>query len=246
MNIARTRPLKTPDEIPGWFPPLDRDLFRALLAWQVANQPPGDLLELGCYLGKSAVVIGESIQAGETFTVCDLFGEPSADQANSKENIHSYASLDRTQFERNYLQFHSTLPVILQMPTSQVNDQVAADSARFVHVDASHLYKNVVEDIASARRILGPGGIVVFDDYRSTHTPGVAAAVWTAMANDGLIPVALTARKWYGTWDDSTAVHAFIQQWGKAKPEVRVSLPEIAGHEVLRLRLPRAAAAPSR
>jgi predicted O-methyltransferase YrrM len=233
---GRTRPVKTVDDIPGWFPEMDRDLFRALLAWQVANQPPGDLVELGCYLGKSAVVIGESLQPTETFTVCDLFGDASDDQANTQENLKSYRTLGREQFEENYLKIHSSLPVVLQMPSSEVLQHVEPGSSRFVHVDASHLYEHVVHDVVSARRLLRPDGVVVFDDYRSTHAPGVAAAVWIAMANDGLMPIALTGKKWYGTWGDPTRTRRFIREWAKAQPEVAVGVQEIAGHKVLRVR----------
>jgi predicted O-methyltransferase YrrM len=42
------------DRIPGWFWPADQRLF----AWFLSAGTPGDLLELGTYLGKSAVLIG--------------------------------------------------------------------------------------------------------------------------------------------------------------------------------------------
>jgi predicted O-methyltransferase YrrM len=238
LAAARAARLKTPDDIPGWFRPLDRDLFREILAWQVANQPPADLVELGCYLGKSAVVMGESLQPTETFTVCDLFGSETDDVENATENSVSYKTLDREQFERNYLQFHPALPVVLQMSTAEILDHVAPNSARFIHVDASHLYEHVVADISAARTMLRPGGIVVFDDYRSAHAPGVAAAVWSAMVSDGLIPFALTPKKWYGTWDNPAAIRRHIRQWATADPSKRVTAPVIAGHRILRLREP--------
>lgn len=222
------------DDIPGWFRPVDRDLFRGLLSWQVANEPPGDLVELGCYLGKSTVVMGEALQPGETFTVCDLFGQEPTDVANATENSYSYRTLDREQFERNYLRFHPQLPVILAMPTSEILDHVKPGTARFVHVDASHLYEHVVTDIASARRMLRPGGIVIFDDYRSGHTPGVAAAVWGAMVTEGLIPIALTGKKWYGTWDDPAPTQNVIREWARTTG-YRVGVQMIADHEVLRV-----------
>jgi predicted O-methyltransferase YrrM len=226
-------------DVPGWFRPIDRSLFRLVLAWQVANEPPGDLVELGCYLGKSAIVIGESVQPDETFTVCDLFGDRATDAANAAENDASYATLNREQFERNYLQFHPHLPVVLQLPTSHILDHVAADAARFVHVDASHLYEHVVTDIASAATMLREDGIVVFDDYQTPHTPGVAAAVWGATALGGPVPIALTAKKWYGTWGDPTTMRDVIETWARANSDCTVRTQTIAGHNVLRLNQPR-------
>jgi predicted O-methyltransferase YrrM len=239
VTRSRSPRPKTPEDIPGWFRPVDRDLFRMVLAWQVANQPPGDLVELGCYMGKSAVVIGESLQTTETFTVCDLFGGETPDADNASENQGSYNLLNREEFERNYLLFRQPLPVVLAMSTADILDYVEPHSARFIHVDASHLYEQVAVDIASAKIMLRPDGVVVFDDYRSAHAPGVGAAVWRAMMMDGLVPIAVTPKKWYGTWGDPRAVRRSIREWAKADPTKRVSGPVIDGHRVLRIAEPR-------
>ena len=47
-------------------------MFDALLAAQ-ADTPAGHLVELGCFLGKSAIVIGAHRREGERFVVIDLF-----------------------------------------------------------------------------------------------------------------------------------------------------------------------------
>jgi methyltransferase family protein/sulfotransferase famil protein len=225
----------TVDDIPGWFSQIDRDLFRTLLAWQVATEPPGDLVELGCYLGKSTVIVGESLQAGETFTVCDLFGAAAPDDANESENKLFYSTLNQERFERNYRQLRGVLPVVLPMPTSEILEHVKPDSARFVHVDASHMYEHVVGDIEAARTMLRGDGIVVFDDYRSAHTPGVAAAVWGAVLNAGLKPIVLSGMKLYGTWGDPTAARQRIRDWVKGDPLYSLDVQQVAGHEILRV-----------
>jgi hypothetical protein len=225
----------TLDDVPGWFRPVDRDLFRKILEWQSAHEPAGDIVELGAYLGKSAIVLGQCLKPGETLTVCDLFGMPAPDDANASEADGSYGPLDIEGFKRNYLMFHDALPVVLQMPTSEVLNHVKPDTARFIHVDASHLYEHVALDIESARTMMRPGGIVVFDDYQSLHTPGVAAAVWAAMATAGLKPIALTAKKWYGTWDDPTPIKEMIRAWVPGQKDYRLNVQYIAGYEVLRV-----------
>ena len=52
------------------------------------------------------------------------------------------------------------------------------------------------------RQFSGADGVVAFDDYRTAHAPGVAAASWGAVLNQGLRPFAVTARTMYGTWGD--------------------------------------------
>lgn len=60
-------------EIPGWFYHVDQLTFKWILEYQSSVGLHGDLLEMGCYMGKSAAWIGNFIEDGQKFTVCDLF-----------------------------------------------------------------------------------------------------------------------------------------------------------------------------
>lgn len=173
------------DEVKGWFFAADQLLFDWLLTRQKGLAEAGDLLEVGAYLGKSAIFTGSYLRPGERFTVCDLFDAPADDSANGAEMAKSYSTLTRRAFEANYLSFHDELPTVLQGLSSMVPGQVADGSCRFVHVDASHLYEHVHADIATARAALKPYGVVVLDDFRAEHCPGVAAAAWQAVTSGG-------------------------------------------------------------
>ncbi|MFH9348660.1 class I SAM-dependent methyltransferase [Kitasatospora sp. NPDC017646] len=192
------------DDVPGWFWAHDRHSFEWFLERQTKWGVTGDLLEMGAYLGRSAIVIGEHLQPGETFTVCDLFDSDAPDEENSNEMDISYRkTLTRSAFEANYLSFHDELPDIIQAPTSVLaGGRIPAGAHRFIHIDASHLYEHVVGDLQVARVALQDQGVVVLDDYRAQHTPGVAAATWEAVFNHGLKPILLTECKFYGTWGD--------------------------------------------
>jgi hypothetical protein len=124
---------KALDAIPGWFWYADRQLFEWVLS---RPDVAGDLLELGVYLGKSAVLVGSHLRPGETFTVCDLFESEAPEEANHAETTRSYPALTRDRFERNYLAFHDAPPTVVHGPTSVILDHVAPASCRFVHVDA--------------------------------------------------------------------------------------------------------------
>ena len=143
-------------DVPGWFPPLDQTLFTWFLERQETRGFGGDLVELGAYLGKSAILLGHHRQDGEEFTVCDLFGGEAPDGANRAETAKSYSSLTRQAFERNYLAFHDNLPTVIEAPTSVISKEVGADSCRFVHIDASHLYEHVHDDIRRGPRPAAP------------------------------------------------------------------------------------------
>ncbi|MFC4910690.1 class I SAM-dependent methyltransferase [Actinomadura gamaensis] len=225
----------TIDEIEGWFFDLDRRLFDWTLERQRRLEQTGDLLELGAYLGKSAVLIGGHVRPEETFTVCDLFETPAGDGANDTEVKRSYPGLTRAAFERNYLAFHDDLPEIVQGATSTLAGRLEAGSVRFAHIDASHLYEHVVTDLEIVKDALAPDGIVVCDDYRSGHTPGVAAAVWEAVLEEGLNPVVLSPSKLYGTWGDAGAVQADLLEYLDGEPALWHERQRVAGKEFVRV-----------
>jgi len=239
MATAQATDNITPGElkdVPGWFPPLDQLLFTWFLERQETRGFGGDLLELGAYMGKSAILLAHHRQDGEEFTVCDLFGGEAPDGANRAETAKSYSSLTRQAFERNYLSFHEALPRVLEAPTSVIPREVAPKTCRFVHIDASHLYEHVRDDIGAARELLLPGGIVVLDDFRSEHTPGVSVATWEAVLNRGLRPICLSTQKLYGTWEDPQAVQDELLVMLRDRGDCGLSVQEAAGHRLIRTR----------
>lgn len=127
----------------------------------------------------------------------------------------------REVFEKNYLSFHDELPRVLEAPTSVLAEEVAADSCRFVHIDASHLYHHVTEDIGTARNVLLPQGVVVLDDFRAPHTPGVALATWEAVVRRDLNPICVSEGKLYGTWGDPRPAQR--TSWSPSSPP-RISI----------------------
>jgi hypothetical protein len=200
-------------------------------------------------MGRSAILLGDHLRAGETFTVCDLFDSDAPDDENSGEMRMSYRStLTRKAFDANYLAFHDELPTVVQAPTFVLADgRLTPKSARFVHVDASHLYEHVIGDIKVAREALAPEGIVVLDDYRAEHTPGVAAAAWEAVATMGLKPIVLSGTKMYATWGDLDIVQEELVQDSKTWTETVPTVEAVAGRRLLRLRgLPSMQAPPFR
>lgn len=221
--------------VPGWFERADFDLFSWFLEDQNERGITGDLAELGTYLGKSAILIGAYQRPGEVFTALDLFEMGASDSDNQSENARSYAGISQAAFERNYLRFHPELPTVVKGLSSVILDHARPGQNRFIHIDASHLYEHVRQDIAAAQTLLQSDSVVVFDDYRSPHTPGTAAAVWEAVVNDGLNPVVVTSSKLYGTWSDPDPLRKRLissldrdQRW---EYEVQV----VAGHELVRL-----------
>ncbi|MFC6061578.1 class I SAM-dependent methyltransferase [Streptomyces ochraceiscleroticus] len=228
------RPTRLAD-VKGWFFTADQLMFDWFLARQERRKEPGDLLELGAYMGKSAIFMGARLRAGDRFTVCDLFDSPAEDASNSKEMAKSYATLTRRAFEANYLSFHDELPHLVQGLSSVIRTHVEDESCRFAHIDASHLYEHVHGDILAVRELLRPHGVVVLDDYRAEHCPGVAAATWQAVTTGGLKPLCITGTKFYGTWGDAEPVRAELLEWLRSREDLWHEVQEVAGQPLIRL-----------
>lgn len=228
-------------EIPGVFEDIDFLLFDYMLSEQSALGIRGDALEIGAFNGKSAIVIGSHVAPPDRFVICDVFEDEGSDEANTRENSRSYAGLTRDRFLANYRKYVQDEPVIVQQFSSEIRSHVPDRSLRFAHIDGGHLFDVVQDDLNNMRSAIGDDGIVVLDDYRAFHTPGVAAAVWQEVGDGGLIPICLTDAKFYGTWSDSAAARATrsLEGWLSARGTIRTGVQQLAGHSVRLVQNPR-------
>ena len=184
-------------KIPGWFSKYDTFLFSAILEEQSRAAISGNLLEIGVYAGKSAVLIGKFKRPEDKFLVCDIF-DGQTDHANKEEILRSYPDLSRTVFEKNCNQYLGYLPEIFAQPSGELESFYPKEKFRFAHVDGSHLRQHVKKDLMYVSdHIDSAQGIVVVDDYRAQHTFGVALSVWEAVSSFDLIPIFMTAAKIY-------------------------------------------------
>ncbi|MEZ5753011.1 MAG: class I SAM-dependent methyltransferase [Paracoccaceae bacterium] len=193
------------NDLPGWFFPIDQAAFSWILQAQNRDEEPGALVDLGVYKGKSAVLMGNYLREGEVFSCCDLFEDLlESNELDAGERAFFARDLPtRRDFETTYLRFHKALPRVVQGPSRHILRFVAPASARFVHVDAARGYEQVRADLASAKVMLRPSGIVAVDGVLAPNSLGAAAALWDAVLNDGLKPFLNTPNKIYATWGDA-------------------------------------------
>lgn len=204
-------------EIPGALPRLDAYVLLELSRIQAKNGIRGDILEIGAAYGASAVMLARHLQDRERLIVCDLFGSAADTPLNKQEQQDwGYDQLERKVFEENFLRFCPFLPEIWQHPS---NTLIEAElrSLRLAHIDGSHMYANVREDLELVRAHLAPTGVAVFDDVFTGHAPGVGAAVWPELVS-GLRPFLSTSQKLYAAWGpppvEKDELHAILSDYG--------------------------------
>ncbi|OBH12906.1 MULTISPECIES: class I SAM-dependent methyltransferase [unclassified Mycobacterium] len=183
------------DNVDGWFFEADVALFTKLLACQTAERIKGDMLEIGTYQGKSAILMGYGLRDDEELVICDLFDAVVDHDDLAPLPRRQYAGLDQQQFLANWDRFHTRRPQLEVCPSSELD--LGERALRFTHIDGCHSYRCVAKDIHLAVTHAAPRGVIALDDYRGVETPGVAAAVWQAVGNGFLFPFAATYMKLY-------------------------------------------------
>lgn len=223
--------------VPGWFSDLDFRLFARISDLQLSAGTSGDLLEIGAYFGKSAILLGHLASGRERFTVCDPFdGHDGLSAANAEENLRWYRGFSLADFEQQYLRFHVALPEVLRVPSDQIDLDTRRGACRLVHVDGSHVYDVVRGDIEASRALLTEGGVVAFDDLFTAHNPGSVLALWEAVATAVLRPICFTDAKLYAAFGDTPyAWEADLVAWALEQPEIILEWHELAGRRVPRL-----------
>jgi hypothetical protein len=222
------------DGVPGWFLHVDARLLMGVDALQRERGVTGDVLEIGTYKGKSAILLGHLLRERERLVVCDIFEDLGhVGQETLDEAAVWYTGLRRQEFEDQFLRFHRRLPTIWQMKSSSIDRAGLARSCRIVHIDGSHAYEDVRGDIATVRDILGPGGVAVFDDWSTAHVPGVALAIWEEFLRGDAHLLCLTPLKAYITWDTAGLRRGDVERWVSAQPDLEKSYPHrLAGQDV--------------
>lgn len=223
------------DRLPGAFDDIDVLIFDHILRGQARAGVRGDVLEIGAFMGKSAIVTGSHVRPPDRMIVCDVFETGGLEEDNERENSESYPGLTRRAFEESYARFVTSAPTVVQELSSAIRAHVPDGTVRFAHIDGGHLDHVVREDIANVRSLLRGDGVVAVDDYRALHTPGVAASVWAAVVEGGLLPVCLSEGKFYGTWDPETAraLSADLRSWFASHDNVDTGTQHVAGAEVV-------------
>jgi len=187
MDTAKLEAIykKTQDQLKGWLREESFQSFCKILEAQEADDVKGDILEIGCFHGQSACILGTALREDEKLHICDPFDSKQADS-----NVHNWRS-------------NPQRPVTLKPPSARVFamnvDQIAGSDVeqklvihkcssedlrlpdkqkfRIVHVDGRHDYDFAFADIMFAMQHLVSGGVIIVDDWRSWQWPEVGQAV---------------------------------------------------------------------
>jgi hypothetical protein len=193
------------EQIPGFFYVADFMLFDFILGHQLDSGVAGDMLEIGIYRGKSAILIGCGLRPDERLIACDLFDDVMSHEDLSVEHRKTYDGLGVAEFRRNWDRYHSRRRLDVRICDSAQLTELP--SLRFTHIDGCHNYQCVRGDIKLAAKHTGPRGVISLDDYRIAEEPGVAAAIAEAVAAGELFPFCASDMKLYAATNRDDQAH---------------------------------------
>ena len=191
--------------IKGWFYKESAELFIWIDYIHKVNNIKGNILEIGTFHGKSAVLLG-LLAKNETVGLCDIFRTQEDKKAATK---HINGFFKDQEFIKIY---HKSS-----------NDLSASESnnCRLFHVDGDHSYEQAYKDLKLASKSIVEKGIIIVDDFFNIYYPGVTEAVSKILAEDktlspliigfGKLFVCKTEHhEWYIDQLNKTENHKFI------------------------------------
>ncbi len=162
--------------VQGWFSGAQGVAYRELVLEATANEP-GEIVEVGCWRGRSTAYIGRLCAIRKLALHCvDTWAGSSDDYDNAyremlaKEDIFAAFSARMKAIGAN--------PQIKRKRSEDAARDFADGQLAMVFLDASHDHDAVVSDLAAWFPKLRQGGILAGDDYTTKHV-GLRRAVDT-------------------------------------------------------------------
>ena len=212
-------------KVPGWLPLIDFELFVILDEIQAEYQYSGDILEIGTYQGKSGILLSWFPSESEMTYLVDLFEEI---KNETVIDAPEYSSLDLKGATKNLTKYGDSFQLIAGNSTQLLNI-VPNSKYRLIHIDGSHQYEVVAQDLKNSLQLLSTSGVIVLDDYSNSDYPGVASAFWECFANNQLEVICATKTRIYITQTENAEVYRSKlchQSIVKTKTQLNVVYPE--------------------
>lgn len=152
--------------VEGWFNSEAAAAWDCLLAFQRASNITGNLLEIGVWNGKSAMLSVLHAEAGEVQLLVDprdlKVAVANLRQVRPDATIDVFPRVSRALFK--HPEYRNML-----------------SSFRWIHIDGKHSAQDVGVDLRLADELLNESGLVVLDDFFNAGYPQVTQATYQYM-----------------------------------------------------------------
>jgi|694.fasta_scaffold50205_5 predicted O-methyltransferase YrrM len=204
--------------VPGWLPLVDHILIEIIGKFQRTATIQGPILEIGCYKGKSAILLGKLLGEKEELFLVDLF------EKISTENVMDtplYAGLTQRNLERN-LRLYQIDATVLKIDSQDIMETLSTRNFRMIHIDAGHTYGPVSKDLHSAISMIQDDGVIILDDYRNISFPGMWLAFAEFLSNKNASVLFATETKVYLVKTEHLETYKSLLEHIRESPKFRI------------------------
>jgi hypothetical protein len=131
----------------------------------------GGIVEIGCWQGKSTIALARACYPEPVHAVDHWLGnldEHSADEsviiARQRDVFKEFMENMRNCTEGNVVPWRMDWREFVKLWTKRVDSSI-----KFCHIDASHDYKSVRDNIQAILPFIVPGGILCGDDFQTSN-----------------------------------------------------------------------------
>jgi len=145
---------------------------------------PGDIVELGCYIGTTSLFIRRLLdqrRENQAFHVYDSF-EGLPEKSREDESLAGTSfqagklAVSKKQFMREFQKTGLRLPIIHKSWFDKLTADDVPEQIAFAFLDGD-FYESIKDSLKLVLPRMSPGGTIIIDDYAREALPGVAKAV---------------------------------------------------------------------
>lgn len=171
---------------------IDEDQLRVILSEfekVLEKKTPGAVVEFGCYIGTASLFIQrllESRQEKREYHVYDSFeGLPDKNSQDASPVGEQFKAgelaVSKKQFVREFQKANLRTPTIHKGWFGNLNPADVPERVAFAFLDGD-FYESIKDSLTLVLPRMQTGSIMVIDDYAREALPGVAKAVYEAVA----------------------------------------------------------------
>jgi O-methyltransferase len=150
-----------------------------LLETTIKNQIPGDVVELGCYIGESSKYLRmmlNKFNSEKKLYVYDSFEGLPEPGPNEPEWRRGTLKTQQEVLIGNFLINNLQPPIVTKCWFNEITDEMLPNKISFAFLDGD-FYQSIYDSLTKVYPKLSQGAIICFHDYERWNLPGVKLAV---------------------------------------------------------------------
>ena len=153
-------------DVKGWFEPNAMLLFDYVNEAQQKHGIEGNIMEIGVYHGRSAVVLGQFLRSDEELHACDTFIGYNEVEAFMDQFLDNYQTIVERPVDK-----------VFDVKSEDLGEHIKDEKYRIWHIDGFHSFEDTFHDMVLGAQHMQKDGIMIVDDFLNQDWLGVGEAV---------------------------------------------------------------------